>query len=281
MTLLPALLALPAATGYEYSGDRAVKYAKLAGAAYCSESSLESWNCGSTFCGESVTRVKVCQGSTTIAFVGLWENKGLVSFRGTHGVKSMIQDLKLLEYGAPWSKCDGCWLHSGFLDEWNSLESCVKGHLSDLGGSTIRTTGHSLGAALSIIAAVDLHYSGYTIEESIDFGRPRTGNVEFAQTCQSLFGDKVTRVTHHKDPVVQLPLEFPGNFEHSQPEVFYDGDVSGGYQRCLKVDDGLCSSKYDGFAFSIPDHLRYMDFGIADCSAAWKRGASTTNVTVV
>jgi len=261
----------PALAESGYSESRAVKYAKLAGAAYCNTSLLETWTCEPPFCSESVTDVKVCQGATTKAFVGLWEGKGLVSFEGTHGTDAMMQDLKIEKALSSFPGCDGCELHSGFLDEWNSLRSCVTDHLSVLGSSTIRTTGHSLGASLSIIGAFDLTQAGYTIEESYDFGRPRTGSVEFARACEALFGDKVYRITHSRDPVVQLPPDHWGSvdwhYEHSGPEVFYDKSDDQGYVICSDVHDQDCSAKYWAITNSIPDHLRYMDLPISSCSS--------------
>jgi len=264
-----------------------VKYAKLAGAAYCSSSSLQSWSCGSVFCSEAVTKVKVCQGAPTKPFVGLWESKGLVSFQGTHGVAAMIQDLKIVKSGSDWPECSGCKLHSGFLDEWNSLKACVQTSLTSLGGKTVRTTGHSLGAALSIIAAVDLHYQGFTIEESYDFGRPRTGSVEFAHASEALFGNNVNRVTHQRDPVVQLPPDKWGiiswHYEHSAPEAFFDGADSVGVKICSDVHDKTCSAKYWDVLIdnlNVNDHLKYMDIPIAGCSA-FEEGMAAANHTIV
>merc|ERR1711976_1125310 len=107
-----------------------------------------------------------------------------------------------------------------------------------------RTTGHSLGAAMNSLAMIELTDAGWVIEESYDFGKPRTGDSNFAATHKRLFQDKpVWRVTHGEDPVPQVPptdlLDLKWQFQHVEPEIYYPGDVMGGYAQC-EADDHSC-----------------------------------------
>merc|ERR1711862_326075 len=114
---------------------------------------MGSWSCGSK-CSAVVTDVTVCNGDHTKAFVGKWENKCLVSFEGTSDIASFIKDLEFVQAATDWSGCSGCKVHGGFLDEYNSVKKCVQTALLGTGcslGSKIRTTGHSLGAAMNSI----------------------------------------------------------------------------------------------------------------------------------
>lgn len=257
-----------------YDESRAIKFGKLAGAAYCPTTELESWSCGD-FCRDvPVSSVRVCEGDVTKAYVGMWEGKGLVSFMGTHGVAAFFKDLEFLQSAADWDKCSKCKVHGGFLDEYNSLKSCIKSSLQELGaatGSSIRTTGHSLGAALNSIAMLDLDYSGWHVEESYDFGKPRTGDSNFAAAWNSKFFNIGFRVTHHRDPVPQVPpdqLIFNWHFEHVESEIFYKGGLSSGHQECTAAHQTTCAEEFWNLPLdllNVDDHLNYLDLPIASC----------------
>merc|ERR1712048_203763 len=129
----------------------------------------------------------------------------------------------------------------------------------------IRTTGHSLGAAINGLAMMDLTKDGWDIEESYDFGKPRTGDSNYAKAYDALFKGKAWRVTHAEDPVPQLPpdeLIVDWRFEHTEPEIYYKGKVSDGHQECTKAhDDTECAEQYWNVPIDllhIPDHLDYM-----------------------
>jgi predicted lipase len=266
------------AANADYDESRAIQFAKLAGAAYCPADSLESWSCGD-FCNDvPVSSVKVCQGVATQAFVGMWEEKGLVSFEGSANILAWIRNLDFPQTATGWDQCADCKVHEGFLAEYNTLESCIKSSLEEIGaptGSTIRTTGHSLGAALNNLAMLDLDYSGWIIEESYDFGKPRTGDSAFAAAWNSKFSDIAFRVTHHRDPVPQVPADDVGglhfDWEHVQPEIWYEGDLSSGYQECDEPHHTTCVEQYWNIPFeilfhdSVDDHLQYLDLSIAGC----------------
>lgn len=259
-----ALCAVPQAVALDYDESRAIQFAKLAGAAYCSTSSLESWSCGAK-CIDGVTDARVCQGSSTKAFVAKWEGQCLLSFEGTSNVASLIDDLKILKVATQWPICGDCKVHDGFLKEWRSLQGCVLQNLNALGcgtGSSIRSTGHSLGAAINGLAVLDLDGAGWKISETYDFGMPRTGDEKFASAFDAKFGDRSFRVTHHKDPVPQVPpadLIVDWHFEHHEPEIFYPGAVSGGHKECTQPKDNNCAHQYWNFPLDdLLDHLDYM-----------------------
>jgi len=262
-----------------YDEARAIEYSNFAGAAYCLAKNLINWNCGKK-CHADVSSVSICRGATTKAWLGLWEGKPIVSFEGTHDVLSALQDLRVWKTSSPWSQCNNCHVHDGFLAEYNSLTDCVQQTLGSLGfpsGSKIRTTGHSLGAAINSLAMVDLEEKGWIIEESYDFGRPRVGDEMFARTWTSMFNGRAWRVTHARDPVPQVPDRgFPNlldwHWEHAYPEVFYRRSLSDGYVICTDEEDSFdnCAEKYRGDLlelFTFDDHLHYLgvDFGPLFC----------------
>eukprot|EP00451_Oxyrrhis_marina_P006606 CAMPEP_0204303540 /NCGR_PEP_ID=MMETSP0468-20130131/83960_1 /ASSEMBLY_ACC=CAM_ASM_000383 /TAXON_ID=2969 /ORGANISM="Oxyrrhis marina" /LENGTH=449 /DNA_ID=CAMNT_0051282853 /DNA_START=45 /DNA_END=1394 /DNA_ORIENTATION=+ len=278
-----------------------------------SYNSLEAWSCGDK-CSADVKSVKICKGDTTKSFVGVWDGTCVVSFEGTSNVQSFVTDLEFWKSSTSWDVCDGCKVHSGFLKEYKSMQSCVKSTLADLGcpsgssikttghslgaaidgiammdlhsagwnGSSIKTTGHSLGAAIDGIAMMDLHSAGWKIAESYNFGMPRTGNEQFAAAFNKLFSSNFYRVTHHRDPVVQVPpdaLIVNWHFTHVEPEVFYKGKVSAGFHQCSDASDKKCSHMYWDIAIdllNLADHLDYMgvDTSFFDC----KKGAEDNDL---
>ena len=254
-----------------YDETRAIQYAKLAGAAYC-ESSVPSWSCGYK-CFSGVTNVETCQGATTQAFVADWEDRCVVVFEGTHDFSSLVTDLEFYKSGTTWSTCGDCKVHSGFLQEFKSLQTCIEqavtAHQCGTSEKPARVTGHSLGAALAGLAAMSLDSYGYQVEELYNFGMPRTGDEIWAKDFNARFSDRFFRVTHHRDPVVQLPpdqLIGDWHFEHVEPEIFYNGHVSDGHLRCDVADDKTCSEQYWDIAIDallLDNHLTYMDVDTA------------------
>lgn len=258
----------------QYNQDLALEYAKLAGAAYCDREQVKNWSCPQ--CVGNVTSVKMCTATSmdrTQAFVGRWRDGCVLSFEGTETLSSMLTDLDLYTLEPEpllQDMCNGCSVHAGYLDVWTHLKPCIIQKLYEIGcsetaGSPLRVTGHSLGAGVSAIAMIMMERSGWNIRESYNFGMPRTGNAAFARNFTTTFAGKFWRLTHHKDPIVQLPPDIwgPISFEylHVEPEVFYDGDVNKGYTICTDQDDKNCSEKYWDFDWDITfqDHLTYVD----------------------
>mmetsp|Transcript_35004 Transcript_35004/g.81203 ORF Transcript_35004/g.81203 Transcript_35004/m.81203 type:complete len:369 (+) Transcript_35004:58-1164(+) len=260
-----------------FSDSRSTVFAKLAGAAYCPNNDLTTWTCG-TKCINGVSDVHVCDGDTTKAYVALWEKQCIVSFMGTQEYVAFLRDLEFYKEAVSWQGCDNCSVHEGFFNEWNSLQECVKGSLEIAGcpmGSKIRVTGHSLGAAISALAMMSLSDEGWHVTEGYTFGMPRTGDEHFAREFNLRFRGLFYRVTHHMDPVVQLPptqLITNWHFQHVEPEAFYDGNVSAGHSECFRDGDQHCSSQYYDIVHDmlyIRDHLEYMgiQIGTSGCNA--------------
>ena len=110
-----------------------------------------------------------------------------MAFRGTTGILNWVQNLKFIQ--SPYNKCDGCEVHTGFLQTWENMkektgifnytEGLLKGACS---GCKLLITGHSLGAALATLAAFE---DWETQVEFINFGSPRVGNEAFAKAFNS------------------------------------------------------------------------------------------------
>lgn len=85
--------------------------------------------------------------------------------------------------------------------------------------ATILATGHSLGGALSIIAALRIKEKVNRKVEVHNFGCPRVGNKPMSQYIHSQL-ENIYRVVHYKDLVPHLPFEWL-DYHHTAYEVFF------------------------------------------------------------
>lgn len=130
----------------------------------------------------------------------------VLTFRGTEaskmfsgcGWRDVIRDLRVM----PWHDDRAGWCHAGFL---KGARGVIDGPLELTRDKPIVTSGHSLGAAMSLIAALMLESIGYDVYEWVGFGCPR------AILGDRLYGFDATSYRHKNDIVTQVPPLF---FEH-------------------------------------------------------------------
>lgn len=184
----------------------------------------------------------------------------IVVFRGTEpwSIKNWITDLDTLTTN--YDACSGCLVHEGFYSSYLSLKAQLFTTLSKLLSEHPKAkksvTGHSLGGAIAVHAALDIANQYGPIDSFFTFGQPRVGNRQFAQ----YFNEKMERsspfrVTHQRDPVPHVPTEIQG-FVHQDTEVFYNFDSSS-YKICGKGEDGACSKGLI-FNVNVNDHQTYL-----------------------
>jgi len=263
-----------------FSLPHALRMLHFAGAAYCDSSEVESWSCGEHCNSESglemITFIEH-KSSVLAGFVGYDSTQDAIiaSFRGT--VSTSITDwVHNLAYTktSPWSKYPSASVHHGFNDAWDNLKDDVMSAINSIRAThntkKVHLTGHSLGAAIAVNAAMEMKLL-YGLDSSyVDFGRPRAGNSGFAQALAS---EGVTgfRVTHHHDIVPHAPPEAFG-FYHTSTEVYYAGSGSDSYTMCDgSGEDSKCSNSCTPlFCTSVSDHLKYMGFtmGSNNCGSS-------------
>lgn len=262
----------PASTGLAYSADTALDVLMYAGAAYCPQAQLESWTCfpcrnASTTKFELVSYLY--NASTDVAaYVGLDvpTDTLVVAFRGTEptSTKDWWDNLDFVKEAAP-VLCEGCHVHSGFYDAYNSLAPGILRAVFSRNPTSVLVTGHSLGAALAQLAAFDLADRGVPLKSVHTFGAPRVGDSAFA----AAYDAKVLtsfRLTHHRDLVVHVPPEAFG-FRHVSREVFYDAEAGSIYDYVLcdgSGEDPKCSDQFY-VDTSVWDHRHYLDYAVSTC----------------
>ncbi|KAK6194276.1 hypothetical protein LQW54_011592 [Pestalotiopsis sp. IQ-011] len=87
--------------------------------------------------------------------------------------------------------------------------------------SKIVVTGHSLGAAISLLAALAIEKEFGIVDEVIAYGVPRVGNTAFAHSFDKVLGGRYTGVTNGNDWVPSVPFEWMG-YRHPSGMVRID-----------------------------------------------------------
>lgn len=114
-------------------------------------------------------------------------------------------------------------------------------------------TGHSLGASISDLFAIEIQKNIRKVDILYTFENPRTGNRQFADYHDKLLPDAF-RTSHFDDIIVHGPPLMFG-FKHHSTEVYFNKDCS-----TFKVCDGSgedpeCSNQWDVFMSGVWSHL--------------------------
>ena len=260
-----------------YDVSRAHLFYELAGASYCTNTSIGSWSC--TPCArsnQSVVSNKIFYDTKTGArgFAGAFSADASVatdlivfSFRGSEGLNNWIENLKFAKTDHNMS-CAGCKVHSGFYDCWKALKDHgmvveLRRLISTYPTAKVYMTGHSLGAAIAMLAAYELQYEfKIPVDGVYTYGQPRVGNEAFHDFYNDNSPRVTWRLTHWRDPVPHVPLESMG-FSHIGTEVWYNEDFSVGKVCDGSGEDSSCSDSLT-FDTSVDDHLHYFEETIGE-----------------
>lgn len=254
--------------------------AHLQSIAYCDPNNVRPWNCTRCKNEDAANDFQLFSLIEDVpwdlrAFVGYAPVLGakVVVFRGTdsrswynwaENMRTWRVDLQL-----PYPGAQGSLVHSGFFYSYNL--SSLRPNVSAAGiqleekypGQPWYVIGHSMGAAMATVAALDLRYS---LEPRPDirlytFGSPRVGNDIFADFFKTAIQESY-RFTHNRDIVPSVPLQIMG-FHHIAQEVWIVTFEVG--PNIISMCDGsgedpACHNSvcYLGLCTSIVDHLNYL-----------------------
>lgn len=122
---------------------------------------------------------------------------------------------------------EGCQAEYGFYDSWMSVKDVVVGTVktavSIFPDYKLVSTGHSLGAAVAVLAGAYLRDDGYAVD-IYTYGCPRVFNANGSNYVTAQEGGNY-RVTHLDDPVPRLPPMFLG-YTHVSPEYWLSNGTS-------------------------------------------------------
>jgi len=199
----------------------------------------------------------------TTGYVGLLGDKIYVVYRGTSSKTQWADDAEAWQDDPKYPDCKDCQIHHGFhkcIDNtFKSVLEAVQALRKEHPSYQIVCAGHSLGGALTNLAAISLSLAGITNVQHYSFGSPRVGNPAFA-----VYSDKVLphaqRITHYKDTVPHTPppyIPLVGKYQHIVSEVYEDKDHT--LHACVGFEDPHCSMQWNGFETDPADHSLYLD----------------------
>jgi triacylglycerol lipase len=145
-----------------------------------------------------------------------------VSFRGTSDVEDWLADLDAVPDNYLPVAGFGQ-VHAGFQDVYDLVRKCIAANLATAtaGCDQILVTGHSLGAALAVLAAPDIvrNMPPNKIEPRlITFAGPRVGLTDFAQSFNAAI-ESCFRVVNFLDIVPYVP---PTPYVHVGAQINVD-----------------------------------------------------------
>jgi triacylglycerol lipase len=123
----------------------------------------------------------------------------VIVFRGTDEIEDWGINVRAFQ-----SAFDGHGkVHSGFKKAYLSIKKELFNALTDI-SLPFFITGHSLGAALAILAASEL-FEKENFDSGYTFGSPRIGNAEFIDSvkCKNIY-----RIINNCDVVTTVPVDF-------------------------------------------------------------------------
>lgn len=163
----------------------------------CADASARAYAAWSVACLATDTQVLVQESADYI----------VVAFRGTSNLRDWITDAQFTQRLLV-EEADGaeCKVHHGFLDAYESVISDLGHYLSSIHRHRpVFVTGHSLGGALAILAALELKRQGFDVRQVYTFGQPRVGNKNFANLYNWSLKENTFAVVNEGDPVPLLP----------------------------------------------------------------------------
>jgi hypothetical protein len=229
-------------------------------AAYCSRSTYLTRTWVGPTAGFVATKVIYDLSTDTNGYIGYHPASSAiyVVFRGTNSLRNWIDDLKFAKADYPYPRCSGCEVHKGFYEAEQAVISGILSEVQRLKrvypSYSVVITGHSLGAAIATLTAIDVFAAGYSVV-SYNIGCPRVGDADFASWVNSIMPD-THRITHDNDMVPQVPLQSM-NFHHLAYEYFED--VSHNIRRCSSNgEDPTCNDQYSLSQTSVDAHSYYL-----------------------
>lgn len=138
----------------------------------------------------------------------------IVVFRGSDeikdwGINVRVYQNNFIEQGK---------VHRGFKKAYLSIRDPLLAEF-DNNDLPVFITGHSLGAALAVLASSELYKQNF-FDSCYTFGSPRIGNPEFVHSIQS---NSIYRIINNSDVVTTIPIDFANiNYHHVGKALLID-----------------------------------------------------------
>jgi hypothetical protein len=234
----------------------------LSGAAYCSKDKYKTMILSGQASGFTYKETLYDIKTDLQGYIGILPTtKSIyVVMRGSSSTINWLDDfeVKLVPYNT-FPECN-CKVHYGFynsaLGVMNKTIDTVKVLRAQYPTYSVVVTGHSYGAAVGQLIAMELERKGINVK-LYDYGQPRVGDAKYAAFVNTQIPEYY-RTTHNKDIVPHVPpIEGFGYF-HSCREIFED--VSGKLTVCsaTNCEDPKCADQFSLYQTNGDDHSYYL-----------------------
>jgi len=153
------------------------------------------------------------------------DNLCLITFRGTEtGDGDWWDNLNLFTVDRPYG-----YVHLGFYDAYQRIQDSLVQGLGMLApaGKPVWITGHSLGGAITTIAAAELK-DEFSIGGAYTFGQPRVGFQKLERFISQNYKGRYHRFVNRQDPVTGLlPNWFLRPWKHVERLIHLVDDMEG------------------------------------------------------
>jgi len=159
----------------------------------------------------------------------------------------------------------------GFYSAYKGVANMVKEQVDRLLNlhktAKIVVTGHSLGGAMAVLAALDLKVQHGKVDYLYTYGQPRVGNQAFADYLQAQV-PATYRVINYADTVPHVPPS-AFSFKHGGHEMWYNPRGMATYKQCVSEDKN-CANSIPATSMSTDDHNLsvYMTLKVGSSSAS-------------
>jgi triacylglycerol lipase len=254
--------------GQEYSAKNAYWGATLAQLAYADpavvQAQARAW---------SLTDVRIIgdPASDTHAFAAVRGDTVVVAFRGTSSLSNFQTDAGFLKTAAL-----GGNVHRGFWAASQSVQDQVAAALKDLApGRKVIFTGHSLGAALAQLAALQFADGGGQVDGVYTYGTPRVGDAAFGAHYDRVLGDKTFAHINNKDMVARVPPTMLGYVDLGFKQYVFDAD---GEMTIVPIQKA--APRVASFALEAAPAAPDLDAMLADAVAAIRAGEGRAQAAI-
>ncbi len=168
----------------------------------------------------------------TQGFLAGDRSKIILAFRGTTSIRDWMSDFDILpvDFNHLFPNMpDVGHIHAGFglalKSAWPQIATGLASFRQDFPSASLWVTGHSLGAALAVVATGALLFDNQNrtpVSGLYTYGQPRVGQTDFVVSMNGVFKSRHYRVVNNQDIVTRVPPRINGYRQQGRLVYFDD-----------------------------------------------------------